>query len=47
MQVSLLVDPFFLIDEDAMHQGDLTGRSAKTQAPDLEGRGGEFAKGGD
>src|SRR5450759_3852767 len=36
MQEPRFVDPLFLVDHDAMHQGDLSGRAAEIDAVDLQ-----------
>jgi hypothetical protein len=36
MQEALLLDPFLFVHHDAMHQGDLAGRTAEVDAADLE-----------
>ena len=34
-EIALLAQPFPLIDDDAVHQGDLAGRTAEGEAADL------------
>src|SRR5713101_1184308 len=34
MQKAVFADPFFLVDDDAVHDGDLTGRAAERQGRD-------------
>ena len=36
VQETRLVDPFLLVDHDAVHHRDLAGRSAEAEAADLE-----------
>ncbi len=54
MQEARLVDPLLLVDQNAVHRGDLSGRAAERQAADLEpdfqrlvkGRRGGLSRGG-
>lgn len=46
MQITRLIDPFFLLDKDAVHERDLAGRAAKAQASDLEAGGDKLRESG-
>ena len=45
MQVARFLDPFLLVDQDAVHQRDLAGRAAEPDAADLEPDAQRLAKG--
>ncbi len=45
LQEALLADPFLLLDDDAMHDGDLSGRAAEGQCRDARPDAHRFAEG--